>query len=80
MSSRVEMLPDGTIRRQEPLGMPWRFESLHAPLPLTRGLVRVFRAVIEVAMLAVFHARQEFPLRGIVALELIGDDDPRYIG
>jgi hypothetical protein len=41
--------------------------------------VRILRAVIQVPVLAVFHARQEFPLRRIVALELIGHTHARDI-
>ena len=59
--------------------MSWGLESLHAPLSLTGGLVGVLRAVIQIAVLAMFDAGQEFPLRGAVALELIGHDDPRHV-
>jgi hypothetical protein len=45
------VLGNGTIRGQEPLGVPWRLEPLHAPLPLTGGLMGVFRTVVEIAVL-----------------------------
>jgi len=48
----AEGLRDGPIGRKEPLRLAQRFESLHPPLPLTRRLVGVFRAIIEIAMLA----------------------------
>ena len=70
---------DGPIGDEEPLRVSWRLESLHAPLPLTGGLVGILRTVVEVAALAMFDAGQEFPLRGTVALELIGHDDPRDV-
>jgi hypothetical protein len=38
--------------------------------------MRVFTPVIEIAALAVLHAKQELALRGTVAFELIGDDHP----
>jgi hypothetical protein len=61
------------------LGVSRRFEPLHPLFPLTRGLVGVLRAVIEIAALAMFHPRQEVPLRGTIALQLVRDDHPRNI-
>jgi hypothetical protein len=52
---------------------------LHPSFPLAGGLVRILRAVIQVPVLAVFHARQEFSLRRVVALELIGHHHARDI-
>ena len=34
MASRSKVLGHGTLGREEALGMPWRLEALHAPLPL----------------------------------------------
>jgi hypothetical protein len=56
VAPRSEVLGNGTIRREKPLGVPWGLEPLHAPLPLARGLVGVFRAVVQVPVLAVLHA------------------------
>jgi len=56
MPSRAEVLRDGSMRGEEALSMPWGLEPLHAPLPLAGGLVRIRRAVIQVPVLAVFHA------------------------
>jgi hypothetical protein len=39
VASWSEVLGDGTIRGEEPLGVPRGFEALHAPLPLARGLM-----------------------------------------
>jgi hypothetical protein len=33
-------------------------------------------AVVEVSVLAVLHARQDLLLRGIIAFQLVGDEDP----
>jgi hypothetical protein len=52
MPSRSEMLGEGTIRGEKPLGVPWRLEPLNAPLPLACRLVGIFGAVVEIAMLA----------------------------
>jgi hypothetical protein len=59
--------------------MPRRLKSLHAPLPLAGGLVRVLGTVVEVAMLPMFHPRKDLPLRGAIALQLIRDDHSRDI-
>jgi hypothetical protein len=68
MPSRSEVLGDGSIRRQKTLGMPRRFEALHAPLALPRRPMRVFTPVIEVATLTMFDPRQNLALCGAVAL------------
>jgi hypothetical protein len=49
------MLGDRAIGGEEPLRMTRRFEPLHAPLTLARGLVGILRTVVEVAVLAVLH-------------------------
>jgi hypothetical protein len=79
MTARSKVLGDETICGEESLGLPWGFEPLHAPFPLARGLVRVFRAVVEIAMLAMFHTRENLPLRSAVASEFIRDDHPRHV-
>ena len=74
-----EVLGDGPIGGEKALGVPGRFEPLHAPLALSGGLMGVLRAVIEVFVLAVFHAREDLSLRGAIAFEFVGDDDPRHV-
>src|SRR5206468_3390508 len=54
--------------RKETLGLSGRLKPLHAPLPLACGLVRVLCAVIQIAMLAMFHPREHLPLGSTVAL------------
>jgi len=46
VASRSEVLGHGTIGGEEPLGVPWRFEALHPPLPLAGRLVSVFGAIV----------------------------------
>ena len=77
MPTRTEMLGDGPVGRKEPLRLARGFEPLHAPLPLPGGLVRILRSIIEIAMLAMFHARENCALSSCVALEFIGDDHAR---
>jgi hypothetical protein len=69
VASRAEVLGDGTIGREEPLRVPGRLEPLHAPLPLAGGLMGVFSPIVQIAVLAVLHTGQDFPLRGTVAGE-----------
>ena len=51
----AEVLQDGTVGREEPLGITWGLEPLHTPLPLSRRLMRVLGAIVEIPMLAMFH-------------------------
>jgi hypothetical protein len=80
VASWSEVLGNGTIGGEETLRVTRRLESLHAPLPLPCGLVGIFRAVVEIAMLAMFHARQDVPLRRAIAFELVRDDHPWHVG
>ncbi len=59
MPARAEVLRDGTIGREEALGLAGGLEPLHAPLPLAGGLVRVLGAIIEITMLPMFHPWEE---------------------
>jgi hypothetical protein len=42
--------------------------------------MRVFRTVVEIAVLPMLDTGQEFPLRCAIAFELVGDDHPWYVG
>ena len=79
MTARPKVLGDGTIRGKEPLGVARGLKPLHASLPLAGGLVRVLRAIIQIAMLPMFHTREELSLSGSIALQLVGDDHTRYV-
>jgi len=46
MPSRAEVLRNKPIYGKKALGVSWRLESLHAALPLARGLVGVFHAIV----------------------------------
>ena len=43
---------DGPVYGQKALGMTCRFEPPHGPLPLACRLMRIFRTIIEMAVLA----------------------------
>jgi hypothetical protein len=79
MLSWAEMLRNGTIGGEQPLGLPSRLEPLHAPLPLAGGLVRILRPSVQMALLAMFHTGHELVHGGTVALELVRDAHPRNI-
>jgi hypothetical protein len=55
-ASRSEVLDDRTVGGEEALGLPWRFEPFHPALALAGGLARIFRPVMQVPVLAMFHA------------------------
>jgi hypothetical protein len=80
MPARSKVLGDRTIGGEEPLGVPWGLKPLHASLPLACRLVGIFRAVVQIAVLAMFHPRQDLALRGGIALQRIRDDHPRHVG
>jgi hypothetical protein len=56
--------------------MPGRFEPLHTTLPLARGLMGIFGAVVQRAMLTVFHTWENLPLGCAIAFQLIREDHP----
>jgi hypothetical protein len=76
VASRSEVLGHGTIGGEEPLGLSGRLEPLHPSFALTRRLMGIFGAIVEIAVLPMFHARQELSLGGSITLQLIRDDDP----
>jgi hypothetical protein len=80
MPARTKMLRDGTIGREEPLGVTRRLEPLHASLALTGRLGGVLRPIVQIAMLAMCHPWQELALSSTIALQLIGNDNTRYVG
>jgi hypothetical protein len=70
----AEMLGDKAIGGEEPLRLTRRLKALHASLALAGGLMRVLGAVVEIAMLAMFHPRENLALSGPVALQFVGDN------
>ena len=79
MTPRSEALGDGTRRGEEALSLSWRFEPLHPALSLAGGLMGVFRALVQIPMLAMLHSRQELALGCPIALQLIRDHHARDI-
>jgi hypothetical protein len=52
---------------------------LHLPFSLLRQLVRIFRTIVAVAVLAMFHGGRELLLGRSVALELIGHNHAGHV-
>ena len=71
------MLGEGTIRREEALGVPWGLEALPAPRALPRRLVRGLGAMVQLALLAVLYPRSQLLLGGTIARALVREDHPR---
>jgi hypothetical protein len=61
-----------TVRGTEPLSLPWRLDTSHPPFRLPHRLLGVSCTVIEMAVLAVFHPRENVPFGGAIALQFIG--------
>ena len=79
MTTGVEVLQDGTIGGEEPLGMTRGLEPLHAPLALAGRLVGVLCSIIQIPMLPMFHSWKDLALGSPIALEFIGDDHARHV-
>ena len=56
---------------QEVLGLRYRFESTHAPLPHSRWLMRNFRPIIGILTCIVDRIRDQFPMRNSIASQLM---------
>lgn len=76
---KVQSARQWAHRRRGSAGRARPTEPLHAPLPLARGLVRVFGTVVEIARLAMFHTWEHLPLGCAIAVGLIYDDDARDV-
>lgn len=57
MASWSNVLGNRPIRREKALRVPRRLKALHVPLALASGLVRVFRTVVQILVLAVLDPR-----------------------
>jgi hypothetical protein len=62
MPPEAEVLGDGSIRRQEPLGMTGGLEPLHALFPLPRRPMRVLIPVVEITTLAMLSPGENLAL------------------
>jgi hypothetical protein len=79
MTTGAEVMGDGPRGRQKALRVARSLAALPVACALPRGLVGILRAVVQVPVLAVLHSRQYLLLRGTIAFQLVGDDDPRHV-
>jgi hypothetical protein len=73
------MLGNGSIRRPKALGLARSFQPLPTTLALACRTMCALTPVMEIPPVAMFNARPHLPLRGTVAFELIGHEDPGHI-
>jgi hypothetical protein len=79
VAPRSEVLCNGTVRRQKTLRMARRFKPLHPPLSLSRWLMRVLRAVVQLPVLAVLHAGEHVAFGRAIPFQFVRDDHPRHV-
>ena len=72
MPAKAKEIVDGALNRQKPLGLSWGFEPAHLVFPLTCWLMRDFRSIVLVAILAVAHAGQELAAGRAITPQMIG--------
>ena len=77
--SRPEMLSDRAIGGEKALGMGGGLELLRPPFPLACGLAGILRAIIQIAMLPMFHTGQDLAPRRLIALQFVGHNYPRDV-
>jgi len=79
MPARSKVLGNRTIGGKEALRVPGRLEALHTSLSLAGWLMGVLRTVVEGAVLAMFHPREDLPLGRAIALQFIRNDHAWYV-
>ena len=77
MASRAEVRSNDSVHLDKSLGVSRGFEPSHSPLPLTRRLMRVLRAVVQVPVLSMSDAGHHNPFRRSVAAEFVSNDHAR---
>jgi hypothetical protein len=71
------MPSNGTESREKALCLFCGLEAPHLLFPQPRGLVRIFRTIVQPFVLTVLHAKQYLAFRRTITSELIRDDDAR---
>jgi hypothetical protein len=72
MPPEAEEIVDQAMGRKKPLCLSRGFEPTHLVFPLSRRLVRDFRSIISVAILAMAHAWQELSAGSAITPQAIG--------
>ena len=77
MASWSEMRGDDSVHLDEALRMVARLKPAHPPLALTRGLMGVLGAVVQIPVLPVCDAGHDDSFGGSIAAQLVGYDHAR---
>lgn len=78
MPSDPKEIQDNSVDRQESLCLTGRFEPSHLALTLPGWLMRDFSTIVGVSACVVEDGRHHSPMRCPVALQLVGDQAPRF--
>ena len=73
VAARLEVVVDLAVPGEETLRVAGRFEPLHLPFSLSRGLVRHIGPIEEMVALPVLHPGQNVALRCGADLHLVRD-------
>src|ERR1700730_13584132 len=69
----------GAISGEKALGLFGGLEAPHFLFTQSRGLVRIFRTIVQPFVLTVLHARQDLAFGRTITLQLISDDHARNV-
>jgi hypothetical protein len=61
------------------LGLTDELEPPHGTFPLTGGMMGIFGAIIQVAVLPMLHTGEDLPCGRAIARQLIGDDHSGHV-
>jgi hypothetical protein len=79
MSFGAKVIGNRIKGREKALHLSWEFEPPHGSLSLPCRLVRVFGAIIQAFVLAMFDAGYAFFLGGRIAGQFVRDDHTWYV-
>ncbi|EFH81112.1 hypothetical protein Krac_1799 [Ktedonobacter racemifer DSM 44963] len=79
MTSRLKMSSNETEGRENALCLFGGLESPHLLFTQSRGLVRIFRTIVQPFVLTVLNTRQDFSFRRTITLQLISENHARNV-
>jgi hypothetical protein len=77
--SRLKMLRDQTKGGKKALCLLCRFKPPHFLLPQSRGLMRIFRLIVQSFVLPMLHPRQDVAFGCSIAFQFISDDQAWHV-
>src|SRR5258708_14724567 len=75
----LKMPSNGNEGREKALRLFGGLEAPHLLFTQSRGLMRIFRTIVQAFVLAVLHARQDLAFRRSITPQLIGDNHTRNV-